>query len=296
MDGILSVNKEAGYTSNDVIAVLRGILRMKKIGHTGTLDPGATGVLPVCLGKATKAAELLTAAEKEYEAELVFGFETDTQDLSGKVTRSGAYVFSESRFQEAVRELTGEIWQTPPMYSALKIGGVRLYDLAREGKEVERQPRRIRIEEIQVKSLNEKGARIRVRCSKGTYIRTLVEDLGRKTGYLACMTSLCRLRSGPFVLEESLRLEEIQRLRQEGRLEEKILPIDRMFEQLPSYRIRQEQEKRLQNGNSLVVELPGLPCGEKVRIYDSAGQFAALYEAGTLENGTVCCKAYKMFR
>ena len=110
------------------------------------------------------------------------------------------------------------------------------------------------------------------------------------------MTSLCRLRSGPFVLEESLRLEEIQRLRQEGRLEEKILPIDRMFEQLPSYRIRQEQEKRLQNGNSLVVELPGLPCGEKVRIYDSAGQFAALYEAGTLENGTVCCKAYKMFR
>lgn len=296
MDGIINVNKETGYTSNDVIAILRGILRMKKIGHTGTLDPDATGVLPVCLGKATRAAQLLTASEKEYEARLCFGFETDTQDLSGKVTRSRSYVFSGQKFYEAVRQLTGEIDQTPPMYSAIKVGGVRLYDLAREGIEVERRSRKVRIEEIEVRELNEKGARIRVRCSKGTYIRTLCEDLGRKAGCLACMTSLCRLRSGPFTLAESLKLEEIRRLQREGTLESRILPVDRMFAHLPSYRVPEDLDRRLLNGNSLLLELEHLAEGEKIRIYNSQGQFAALYEAVGEENGAVLCKAYKMFR
>ncbi len=294
MDGIISINKEMGYTSNDVIAILRGILRMKKIGHTGTLDPDATGVLPVCLGKATKAAELLTAAEKEYEARLIFGQETDTQDISGTVTRKCAYTFSEAVFMQAVQELTGEIWQVPPMYSALKVGGVRLYDLAREGTWVERDPRKIRIEEIQVLELTPQGARIRVRCSKGTYIRTLCEDLGRKTGWLACMSALTRLRSGPFTLEDSLTLGEVKELALKGELESRILSVERMFAQVPAFTVIPDQEKKLCNGNPL--EFSGdLPVDTRIRVYTPQGKFAALYRVENSGDGILSCRAYKMF-
>ena len=295
MNGILNVNKEPGYTSNDVIAILRGILRIKKIGHTGTLDPGACGVLPVCLGRATKAAALLTASQKEYEAELLFGQEPDTQDLSGVVTRSTSYRFQEEAFYQAVEELTGDIWQVPPMYSALKVGGVRLYDLAREGIEVERKPRKIRIEEIRVLRLDEKGARIRVTCQKGTYIRTLCEDLGRKTGWLACMSYLCRLRSGPFTLADSLTIDEIRERKEQGTLEERILSVDRLFEAYEEIRIGEDQEKRLKNGNTLVVPARSAP-GERIRVYDMRGQFTALYRIGDeTENGQAVCKIEKMF-
>lgn len=295
MDGIISVNKEKGYTSNDVIAILRGILRMKKIGHTGTLDPDATGVLPVCLGKATKVAELLTAAEKVYEAQLVFGVETDTQDMTGKVTRQTEYSFSEDVFYRAVQELTGEIWQVPPMYSALKVGGVRLYDLAREGIEVDRQARKITIHEIQILELHEKGARIRVRCSKGTYIRTLCEDLGRHTGWLASMSELTRWSSGPFTLEDSLTLAEIRALKDAGTLEDKILSVDRMFAAYPAlYVTDEEQDKRLANGNSLHFESE-LSVDTVVKIYTMSGRFAALYKVVHQEAGEVECKSYKMF-
>lgn len=295
MNGILNVNKEPGYTSNDVIAILRGILRIKKIGHTGTLDPGACGVLPVCLGRATKAAALLTASQKEYEAELLFGQETDTQDLSGVVTRSTPYRFQEEAFYQAVEELTGDIWQVPPMYSALKVGGVRLYDLAREGIEVERKPRKIRIEEIRVLRLDEKGARIRVTCQKGTYIRTLCEDLGRKTGWLACMSYLCRLRSGPFTLADSLTIDEIRERKEQGTLEERILSVDRLFEAYEEIRIGEDQEKRLKSGNTLVVPARSAP-GERIRVYDMRGQFTALYRIGDeTENGQAVCKIEKMF-
>ncbi len=294
MDGIISINKEMGYTSNDVIAILRGILRMKKIGHTGTLDPDATGVLPVCLGKATKAAELLTAAEKEYEAQLIFGQETDTQDISGTVTRKSEYTFSEAVFLRAVQEMTGEIWQVPPMYSALKVGGVRLYDLAREGTWVEREPRKIRVEEIQVLELTPQGARIRVRCSKGTYIRTLCEDLGRKTGWLACMSALTRLRSGPFTLEDSLTLGEVKELALKGELESRILSVDRMFAQMPAFTVLPDQERKLCNGNPL--EFPGeLPGGTRIRVYTPQGKFAALYRVEKCRDAVLSCRAYKMF-
>ena len=295
MDGIISVNKEKGYTSNDVIAILRGILKMKKIGHTGTLDPDATGVLPVCLGKATKVADLLTAAEKVYEAQLIFGLETDTQDMSGKVTKQAQYTFSEAVFYQAVAELTGEIWQVPPMYSALKVGGVRLYDLAREGIEVERQARKITIHEIQVLDLNEKGARIRVRCSKGTYIRTLCEDLGRKTGWLASMSELIRLSSGPFTLEDSLTLGEIRAMKDAETLQDRILSVDRMFAHYPALHVTdEEQGKRLANGNTLQFA-SDLPVDAVVKIYDLTGRFAALYKVICSESGEVECKSYKMF-
>lgn len=295
MDGIIIVNKEPGYTSHDVIAILRGILRIKKIGHTGTLDPGASGVLPVCIGKATKAAALLTAMEKEYEAEMVFGYETDTQDVFGEKTRQTEYAFSEETFYQAAREMTGEIEQIPPMYSALKVNGIRLYDLAREGIEVERKPRAVRIEEIQVLGLSPAGARIRVRCSKGTYIRTLCEDIGRKTGWLASMASLKRLRSGPFTLEQSLSLEGIHEKMMEGRIEYIIRPVDRLFEAYPAVTIAPEQEKRLQNGNTLCFEKQGIAVGTKLRIYNSQSHFAALYEAVEESGDAVICKAYKMF-
>ncbi len=295
MNGILNVNKEPGYTSNDVIAILRGILRIKKIGHTGTLDPDASGVLPVCLGRATKAAELLTGSQKQYEAELLFGQETDTQDLSGHVTRQASYDFRRERFMQAIEELTGDIWQVPPMYSALKVGGVRLYDLAREGIEVERKPRQIRIEEIQVLALDEKGARIRVTCSKGTYIRTLCEDIGRKTGWLACMSSLCRLRSGPFTLEDSLTLDQIRTLKDQGKLEERILSVDRIFAKYEGIQIEEAQEKRLQNGNTLLLPAESA-IGERIRVYNSQGHFTALYQVSeVLEDGARLCKIEKMY-
>ena len=294
-DGIICIDKPAEHTSFDVIARVRGILHMKKVGHAGTLDPMTTGVLPVFLGRATKAAELLTGSQKQYEAELLFGQETDTQDLSGHVTRQASYDFRRERFMQAIEELTGDIWQVPPMYSALKVGGVRLYDLAREGIEVERKPRQIRIEEIQVLALDEKGARIRVTCSKGTYIRTLCEDIGRKTGWLACMSSLCRLRSGPFTLEDSLTLDQIRSLKDQGKLEERILSVDRIFAKYEGIQIEEAQEKRLQNGNTLLLSAESA-IGERIRVYNSQGHFTALYQVSeVLEDGARLCKIEKMY-
>ena len=195
---------------------------------------------------------------------------------------------------QAVQELTGEIWQVPPMYSALKVGGVRLYDLAREGTWVEREPRKIRIEEIQVLELTPQGARIRVRCSKGTYIRTLCEDLGRKTGWLACMSALTRLRSGPFTLEDSLTLGEVKELALKGELESRILSVDRMFAQMPAFTVIPDQEKKLCNGNPL--EFSGdLPVDTRIRVYTPQGKFAALYRVENSGDGILSCRAYKMF-
>ena len=220
MDGVLVVRKEKGFTSHDVVAKLRGILHMKKIGHTGTLDPEAEGVLPVVLGKATRLVDMLTEKEKTYETVLRLGIETDTQDMTGQVLKELPVQISEEKLKETVESFLGEQQQIPPMYSALKVNGKKLYELAREGKTVERKARPVTFYKIQIMEMDFPLIKLEVTCSKGTYIRTLCHDIGQKLGCGGCMEELLRTRSGQFTLEDSLTLDEIQKLMQQGKLEE----------------------------------------------------------------------------
>ena len=278
--GIINVYKEKGYTSHDVVAKLRGIAGQKKIGHTGTLDPDAEGVLPVCLGKATKVCELLTDKDKTYRAVLFLGQTTDTQDASGTVLEtSDVSNLNEAQVTEAVQSFVGEYAQIPPMYSALKVGGKKLYELAREGKTVERKARNVMIHSIKILRVDLPRVEMEVSCSKGTYIRTLCHDIGEKLGVGGCMESLLRVQVGRFVLADSLRLSEIQKSKEDGNLEKILQPIDSVFEQYRAVRIRPDQEKRLQNGNSFRKpdRLQNYDDQEMVRVYDSNGHFAAVY-------------------
>ena len=278
--GIINLYKEKGYTSHDVVAKLRGIAGQKKIGHTGTLDPDAEGVLPVCLGKATKVCELLTDKDKTYRAVLFLGQTTDTQDASGTVLEtSDVSNLNEAQVTEAVQSFVGDYAQIPPMYSALKVGGKKLYELAREGKTVERKARNVMIHSIKILRVDLPRVEMEVSCSKGTYIRTLCHDIGEKLGVGGCMESLLRVQVGRFVLADSLRLSEIQKAKEDGNLEKILQPIDSVFEQYRAVRIRPDQEKRLQNGNSFRKpdRLQNYDDQEMVRVYDSNGHFAAVY-------------------
>ena len=212
VNGILNVYKEKGYTSHDVVAKLRGIVGQKKIGHTGTLDPDAEGVLPVCLGRATKVCDMLTEKDKTYEAVLLLGKETDTQDISGTVLRVGETEgLTQEQVKDCVMSFVGEYDQIPPMYSALKVNGKKLYELAREGKTIERKSRKVEIKEIRILEMALPRVRMEVSCSKGTYIRTLCHDIGEKLGCFGCMESLLRTKVSRFELESSLKLSEIQK-------------------------------------------------------------------------------------
>jgi tRNA pseudouridine55 synthase len=302
MDGIVNVYKEKGYTSHDVVAILRGVLKTKKIGHTGTLDPQATGVLPVCLGKATKVAELIMGTEKEYVAELRFGAETDTQDADGTVVRTTEYSFCEDAVRQAVASFRGEYEQLPPMYSAVKIGGIKLYEMARMGMEVERCPRTVTIHAIDLLEVSDRGAKIRVRCSKGTYIRTLCEDLGRRTGYLAHMTNLERTASGPYRVEDSYRIEELKAMMQRGETARFLTGLDQLFAEHPEKKVIPSEDIYLRNGNPLtyaeteIMAPEGtLGLGGLVRMYLSDETFAGLYKVTERSDGTVRLQAYKMF-
>ena len=278
--GIINVYKEKGYTSHDVVAKLRGIAGQKKIGHTGTLDPDAEGVLPVCLGKATKVCELLTDKDKTYRAVLFLGQTTDTQDASGTVLEtSDISNLNEAQVTEAVQSFVGEYAQIPPMYSALKVGGKKLYELAREGKTVERKARNVMIHSIKILCVDLPRVVMEVSCSKGTYIRTLCHDIGEKLGVGGCMESLLRVQVGRFVLADSLRLSEIQKAKEDGNLEKILQSIDSVFEQYRAVQIRPDQEKRLQNGNSFRKpdRSQNYDDQEMVRVYDSNGHFAAVY-------------------
>lgn len=283
MDGIINVYKEKGYTSHDVVAKMRGILRMKKIGHTGTLDPDAEGVLPVCLGKGTKLCDMLTDRSKTYRAVLLLGLETDTQDTTGAVIKESPVDVSEEEVWTAVMGFVGHYDQIPPMYSALKVGGKKLYELARAGKEVERQARPVEILEIQVEEISLPRVTMTVSCSKGTYIRTLCYDIGRKLGCGGCMESLLRTRVDRFVLADSLKLSEIERLRDEGRVGEYIVPVDGMFQDLPAIHTLPEYDRLVHNGNWFLAEqaLPEsavLALAPRARVYDSQGQFIGVYQ------------------
>lgn len=283
MNGIINVYKEKGFTSHDVVAKLRGILKQRKIGHTGTLDPDAEGVLPVCLGKATKLCDFLTDKDKEYRAVLRLGIETDTQDITGNITDEQEVNISEAEAEEAVMSFAGSYAQIPPMYSALKVNGKKLYELAREGKTIEREPRIITIHNIVIEDINLPDITIRVRCSKGTYIRTLCYDIGKKLGCGGCMKSLVRTRSGIFDIEDSLKLDEIESLRDKGSLEEYIFPVDGIFSDYPRAAVKEDAEKMLLNGNSmyesqLVFEgETGAVKNSDIRIYDTSGIFTGIY-------------------
>ena len=288
INGILNIYKEKGYTSHDVVARLRGILHQKKIGHTGTLDPAAEGVLPVCLGKATKLCSMLEDWDKEYRAVLLLGLETDTEDATGQVTASAPVEVGEQEVREIMASFTGSYLQVPPMYSAKKVGGRKLYELARQGITVERQSCPVEIHEIRIEEMHLPRVTFSVTCSKGTYIRSLCRDIGRKAGCGGCMESLQRTRVGSHTLETAIPLDRLSELVQEGRLSEVLIPIDRMFLDLPAYTVKAQGEKLLYNGNPLELSL--LTCsegspdrkpdrGQTVRIYDRGGRFIGVYQS-----------------
>lgn len=249
VDGIINVYKERGFTSHDVVAKLRGILKQKKIGHTGTLDPEAEGVLPVCLGSATKVCELLTDHEKTYRAVLLLGKVTDTQDATGTVTQEHPVTCGEEQVRACIASFVGTLWQVPPMYSALKVNGQKLYELARKGIEVERKARQITVRRIEVEKIELPRVTISVTCSKGTYIRTLCHDIGGALGCGGCMESLVRTAVGPFSAEHSVRLSEIEKKRDEGRLDELVLGTDEVFRQYPALQLTEAGERLVRNGN-----------------------------------------------
>lgn len=284
MDGILNIRKEKGYTSHDVVAKLRGILRMKKIGHTGTLDPDAEGVLPVALGKATRLVELLTEKEKTYEAVLCLGVETDTQDMTGRVLEQKEVSATEEEVRSVMKRFLGRQMQLPPMYSALKVGGRKLCDLAREGKTVERTPRPVHFYEIKIMELSLPYVRFSVTCSKGTYIRTLCHDIGRALGCGGCMESLVRTRSGSFTLKDSHTLEEIQEAVQNGTIDGMVLGIEEVLKDYPRLRCTGEGDRLLLNGNPLTPELVQDQETGWVRMCTSKGSFTGLYEWDTKKN------------
>jgi len=276
-DGIINVYKEKGFTSHDVVAKMRGILKQKKIGHTGTLDPMAEGVLPVCLGKATKLCDMLTDKTKTYEAVLLLGRETDTQDTTGEILAEYPVTTDEAQVKEAVLSFFGHYDQIPPMYSALKVDGKKLYELARAGKEVERKARPV---DIHVDRIELPRVTMTVTCSKGTYIRTLCYDIGRKLGCGGCMESLLRTQVSGFCLKDSLTLTQIEELRDDGTLENHILAVDKMFSEYPALKMKQDFDKLVHNGNSFYMnQAEGdsrLPDG-LIRVYDSRNQFIGVY-------------------
>ena len=284
MNGVINVYKEAGFTSHDVVAKLRGIVKQKKIGHTGTLDPDAEGVLPVCLGNATKLCGLLTEKEKTYRAVLLLGQTTDTQDTSGRVLTEAPVTATGEQVREAIMSFLGDYDQVPPMYSALKVNGKKLYELAREGKEVERQARRVRILDMEIHEIRLPEVTFTVTCSSGTYIRTLCQDIGENLGCGGCMESLLRTRVERFSLEDAIKLGEVEAIKAEKGLDglmEKILPIDGMFPDALKAVVPEEGMKALVNGNSLkenqIRPERAAADNERVRVYDEAGRFYALY-------------------
>lgn len=292
ISGIINVYKEKGYTSFDVVAKLRGILKTRKIGHTGTLDPDAEGVLPVCLGKATKVCELLTDKQKEYEAVLLLGKVTDTQDISGAVLSESKVQVTEQEVKDTILSFVGNYLQIPPMYSALKVDGKKLCDLARAGITVERKARPVEIFSIDILEISLPRVRMRVNCSKGTYIRTLCQDIGEKLGCGGCMERLLRTRVSEFRVEDALTLGEIEkRVRAQGTeispeqweasTFDFIRSVDSVFLQYEKAVVKKSWNKVLYNGNRLTPEA-FTGCHEegkqeKIRVYDEEGHFIGIY-------------------
>ena len=301
MDGILNIYKERGFTSHDVVAKLRGILHMKKIGHTGTLDPMAEGVLPVCIGDATGLCGMLSDHDKEYEAVMLLGRTYDTLDVTGELTGTSEVMSTDEDIKEAVSSFIGGYDQVPPMYSAKKVGGVKLYDMARSGKAIDRPPVFVRIDDITILPAQIPRVRIRVKCGKGTYIRSLIDDIGKKLGCGAAMEELTRTKVGDFTLEGSYKLSEIEQAVKNDRISDVIIGIETFFSDLTSINADGRMAKLLKNGNviaySLAEKSGGAPSarpadGSRFRMYDDAGKFTGIYEYKIAND---ILKPYRMF-
>lgn len=273
MNGIIVINKQKDFTSFDVVAVARGILREKKIGHSGTLDPMATGVLPVLVGRAAKAQSLLPDTDKEYEAEFKLGMTTDTLDITGKVLSETKSLCTKEDVINVLPEFRGDIMQIPPMYSAVQKDGVRLYDLARQGIEVERQPRPVHIEKLELISFDEdtQSGKLMICCSKGTYIRVICDDIGKILGCGCVMTSLCRTKACGFEIKDAVTLKELEQIKNENRVEEFLRPTDSIFTCFGDIHITEKQAVRFSNGAGLSLDrlkgVTDLTDGTLYRVY-----------------------------
>lgn len=275
LNGIMLIDKPCDWTSHDVVGKLRGILHERRIGHSGTLDPMATGLLVVFVGRATRAVEFAEADSKEYIAGLRLGISTDTQDITGNTLKSSNSLPSKAELEQALSAFKGEISQIPPMYSAIKVGGRKLYELARRGESVERKPRRVTIDKLDIIGENESDYVLDVVCSKGTYIRTLCNDIGDTLGCGGCMSSLRRVKAGAFSIEKAHTIDEIQAAADNGGLDEIIIPVDRLFSAYPELTVRDTAEKKLRNGNIIKLAAPN----GTYRVYTETGGFLLLGEA-----------------
>lgn len=282
MDGILVIRKEKGFTSHDVVAKLRGILHMKKIGHTGTLDPDAEGVLPVALGKATRLCEMLTEKQKTYEAVMHLGIETDTQDMTGTVLHRQEVSVSGDEVRKVMQSFLGDQMQIPPMYSALKVDGKKLYELAREGKVIERQARPVHFAGIDILEMNLPLVRFSVTCSKGTYIRTLCHDIGKALGCGGCMESLVRTESGRFSIEDAVTLSQVQAAADAGNVSDLVLGIEEILSAYPRILCTEQGDRLLLNGNPLPQDMVSGSCKDAhVRMCTSDSRFIGIYRWNT---------------
>lgn len=300
INGVINVYKEPGFTSHDVVAKLRGILKQKKIGHMGTLDPNAVGVLPVCLGKATKLCDILSEKDKTYNATLLLGLDTDTQDTSGEVISKAdtdsIMELSEDKVFETIKSYIGDYDQIPPMFSAIKIGGEKLYNLARRGEVIERPARHCRIIDITVTKMELPRVDLHITCSKGTYIRTLCHDIGKDLGVGGCMEKLVRTKVERFSVEDSITLKQIEEFRDNNTLEDYITPVDEMLENYSKCMVSKGAEKLVYNGNIFTSGNTFLKMnhedGQIVRVYTSEGEFIGLYKFNSEKQ---IYKSVKMF-
>lgn len=289
MDGILNVLKPPGMTSFDVVALLRGLLGTRKIGHAGTLDPLAVGVLPICTGRATRAIEFMMEKDKHYRAELTLGVITDTQDASGEILSTIVPDCSDQEITAAVSSFTGLYHQMPPMYSALRVNGKRLYELAREGMEIERQPREVEVYSAQVLDIDRRSGikvLLDVHCSKGTYIRTLCADIGERLGCGGHMSFLLRKRAGPFDISDAYTLEELAQRQKDGTIGTALLGVDMIFDGIPVFKLNEVSEKKFRNGMHIPFSINSGEDDSLIRVYSTAGEFIALGAVKKSEDGT----------
>ncbi|NLZ82036.1 MAG: tRNA pseudouridine(55) synthase TruB [Clostridiales bacterium] len=284
INGIININKEKGYTSHDVVAKMRGILKTKKIGHTGTLDPDAEGVLPLCIGNATKLVNLITDKDKTYEAVLKLGITTDTQDITGKVLKTADVHVLTDDIEKVINSYIGGYMQLPPMYSAIKVNGKKLYELARQGKEIERERRSVIIHNIKILEINEDDHEISITvdCGKGTYIRTLINDIGEELGCGGTMKSLIRTAAGGFRIQNSYKLSDIEELVKTDQLDKALQKTEDALSAYPKLVIDKEFEKLVHNGNPFLinhlVEPNQSPLDGMARVYDGDNNFIGLYQ------------------
>lgn len=278
MNGVILINKPLGKTSHDLVYEARRLSGVKKVGHTGTLDPMAEGVLPVCIGNATKAADMLTASDKGYRAQLVLGMTTDTQDAEGEILSECGVFLRKEEIEKAIKSFEGEIEQIPPMYSAIKVGGKKLYELAREGIEIERKPRKVTIKSINISEIDMENytVTIDVFCSKGTYIRSLCEDIGIKLGVGAYMNTLVRTRSGMFTIDQCKKVEELRDLKEKGELEKVLIPTSELFSDYPKIVLNKKQSELAQNGVKIIYG--DLVEGASYRLYSNENKFLCISE------------------